>query len=868
MGKRRARPDRPPIVHWVGDREAAHSLAHVNREVVDRLIAGRRVRIADPGQNHPAVTVRHQWPPDLTRPERGAWVMVQPWEFGGLPAPWIAPMRDEVDEVWCYTTFVRDRYLEAGVDPDRLVLTPLGVDGAAFHPGRPTSADDGRFRFLFVGGTIARKGIDVLLEAWVRAFPTDDGATSLVVKGSPAAGAYAGSSIAGDLARLRERHPGAAPIEHVDADLPHAEVAALYRACDALVHPYRGEGFGLPVAEAMASGLPVLVTGRGATADFCSEETAFLIPSERRLLGATPHLPPAGPEGYWLEEPDLDALVDLLRHVRHDTADAARRADAGRRFVAEHLTWERTAAIVEDRLLPLARAPRREGPALRLSACLIVKDEAALLPGCLASLEGVVDEVVVHDTGSSDDTVAIARAAGATVVEGTWDDDFGAARNVALEACRGDWVLHIDADERIAAGVDGAALRAALASPSTADVLGVTIDNIHADGTSGTRHQGMRLFRRTRARWVGRLHEQVVARTGQANLRRGRTDLLALDHLGYQAEHMAARGKAERNVRLAEADLADAPHHDRAALLLNLARSLTVAGRHDEAARRCDEAAAEATTSPEVRTAVAHHAAELAFTAGRPADARPWVERLRDATGDSTLADFLEASAAALLGEPAPWLADLPADAEVWNEVAGVAVAADLVHQRRVLALQRAGRWGEALAADRAVAVHLLALDPDAADPIVEGLWADGPAPEVIGLAVHHGARLPAARALEWSARIRAAGLAARCPLVGRALADGVDGPERIRCAAVAASAFADDRAEQAAVVAAATLGDDDVLPVLVELDELAPALLPAVVGALARRPERRDALHGALVALGAQELAEEILAGSLRSPR
>lgn len=866
MGKRRARPDRPPIVHWVGDREAAHSLAHVNREVVARLAAGRRVRVAEPGQNHPAVTVRHQWPPDLSRPERGAWVMVQPWEFGGLPAPWIAPMRDEVDEVWCYTTFVRDRYLEAGVDPDRLVLTPLGVDGSVFHPGRPKSADDGRFRFLFVGGTIARKGIDLLLQAWVRAFPTDDGTTSLVVKGSPAAGAYAGSSIAADLARLRADHPAAAPIEHLDADLPHAEVADLYRACDALVHPYRGEGFGLPVAEAMASGLPVIVTGRGATADFCTEATAFLLPSERRPLGHAPNLPPPGPEGYWLEEPDLDALVDQLRHVRHAATDAAARAAAGAAWVAEHLTWERTAAIVEERLLALASAPSREGPGLRLSACLIVKDEAALLPGCLASLEGVVDEVVVHDTGSTDDTVAIATAAGATVVRGSWDDDFGAARNVALDACRGDWVLHIDADERVAAGFDGAALRAQLAASATPDVLGVTIDNVGADGATGTRHQGMRLFRRTRGHWLGRLHEQVVARPGQAPLRRGRTDLLALDHLGYQAEHMAARGKADRNVRLAEADLAHAPHADRAALLLNLARSLTVAGRHDEAMQRCEEAAAERTGSPEVRTAVAHHAAELAFTMGRPADARPWIERLRTEGGAVDLVDFLDASAAVLLGASAPWLADLPTGAEVWNEVSGVAVAADLLRQRRVLALQHAGRWGEALAADRAVALHLLALEPAEAEPVVEELWAAGPAPEVVGLAGHHAARLPAAGALEWSARIRAAGLAGSCPLIARAGDAALDGVERVRCAAIAATAFADDRATSAAVDAVASLGDDDVLAVLVELDELAPVLLPAVVEAVALRPERRDALHAALTALGAPELAEEILAGSLSS--
>lgn len=850
MGKRRARPERPPIVHWVGERDAAHSLAHVNRELVGRIAAGGRLRLAAPGSNHPAVTVRHQWPPDLRRPERGAWVMVQPWEFGGLPAPWIAPMRDEVDEIWCYTSFVRDRYLEAGVDPARLVLLPLGVDPAVFHPPVAARTDDGPFRFLFVGGTIPRKGIDVLLEAWVRAFPSADVAdVQLVVKGSPAAGAYAGSAIHDDLARLRAAHPAAAPIDYVDADLADAEIADLYRACDALVHPYRGEGFALPVAEAMASGLPVIVTGRGATADFCDAERAFLIPSERRLLGATPNLPPSGPEGYWLEEPDLDATVDLLRHVHADRDDAARRAAAGRRWVAEHLTWDRSAAIAEERLLALAASPRRRAERPLLSACLIVKDEADLLPGCLDSLEGLVDEIVVHDTGSSDATVAIARAAGATVVLGGWDDDFGAARNVALDACRGDWVLHVDADERVAAGVPVAALREELLRSSTADVLGVPIDNVHADGSTGVVHHGMRLFRRERGHWIGRLHEQVVARPGRHPLSRGRTTNLALDHLGYQPELMAARGKAERNVRLAEADLADAPHADRAALLLNLARSLTVAGQHEAALRRCAEADAERSASPEVRVTIAHQAAELAFTVGRPADARPWIERLRTvgvATGGtSALADFLEGSAAVLLGEPAPQLADLAPDAEVWNDVAGLTVSGDLVRQRRALALVAAERWDDAAAALVAVAselapaqVHafagqLLRLPPAVADGVAETLWVRFPTDAaVVGLAVHLGPQVALERCLEWSARVRGAGLAERCPLLTRSADASLAPLDRIQAAAVAHGAFADPRARAAVLQATDALDDADAPAAAAVLEALAPELLAEILGA------------------------------------
>ena len=85
----------------------------------------------------------------------------------------------------------------------------------------------------------------------------------------------------------------------------------------------------------------------------------------------------------------------------------------------------------------------------RIALCMIARDEEAMLGACLASVAGVGDDIVVVDTGSRDRTVEIAKAAGARIVPHVWQDDFAAARNVSIRATDCDWVLVLDADERL-----------------------------------------------------------------------------------------------------------------------------------------------------------------------------------------------------------------------------------------------------------------------------------------------------------------------------------------------------------------------------------------------------------------------------------
>jgi len=213
---------------------------------------------------------------------------------------------------------------------------------------------------------------------------------------------------------------------------------------------------------------------------------------------------------------------------------------------------------------------------IRISAVLIVRNEESFLEGCLASIVDHVDEMVVVDTGSVDGTMAIARSFGVKLLERQWRHDFAWARNEGLEAASGNWILYIDADERLTVP-PGASLRDNLGGADTWCAMVWFSPTVHA-----TPYREYRLFRNDpRLRFKGSMHEtilpdlDVLRETIGAKITESPVELV---HLGYEG---GSEWKHQRNLPLLRAAIAEDPN--RLYYYYHLSFTLAALGQVDEA---------------------------------------------------------------------------------------------------------------------------------------------------------------------------------------------------------------------------------------------------------------------------------------------
>lgn len=342
-------PAKAPVrVGWEGhyDGSAQGSWALVNARLLPVLrdTAGVRVNAFPPAPDlqgdggrfdvwvthyYPPLAGRDAWAPPPTCSRR--WVCWVAWEHGPVPPAWQEAWRlGGVAEVWVPSEHTRRLVLgSTALHPARVRVVPYGVDTEVFSPEAPPwKRDSEAFRVLYVGGPLWRKGVDLAIEAYDRAFSAGD-PVRLILKLQGAGSFYR------DAPAVR---PPRRPHQVIRRDdLSDAEMAGMMTACDVLVAPYRAEGFCLPVLEAMACGLPVVHPAHGPAPEYSGGGVATIaVP----LDGG---------------EPDVMATARALRWLwKHPEAREHMGAQA--RLVAGSLDWRHVAEGVAERLAAVARS--------------------------------------------------------------------------------------------------------------------------------------------------------------------------------------------------------------------------------------------------------------------------------------------------------------------------------------------------------------------------------------------------------------------------------------------------------------------------------------------------------------------------------
>lgn len=285
---------------------------------------------------YPDVAIANAYPVRVERLNAGLAFAAFAWEVSRVPPAIVRAFERELDGVGATSLHVK-RALEASGATLPVAVVGNGVSLPPDFEALPPEALPGarRHRFLHVGSGFPRKGVDVLLAAYFEAFSGRDD-VSLILKTAPAPE----QRVAELLEAARARHPDPPHVLLIDAVWPARRVAGLYKAASAYVHAARAEGFGLPVAEAMLAGLPVVASASAGLADFCTPETAWTIPFREAPAAGSLALPGAV---WW--EPDAAALAEAMRALASGAAagETAQRARRARALVAERYGWRAVA---------------------------------------------------------------------------------------------------------------------------------------------------------------------------------------------------------------------------------------------------------------------------------------------------------------------------------------------------------------------------------------------------------------------------------------------------------------------------------------------------------------------------------------------
>lgn len=360
-----------------GPYDSSYSLALVNRELAKALSDQYPDRVGlyategpgnyavDPDflQQHPRIAQMAQAATQLPVPECTLRLLYPPrsrnmqgqfnamscygWEESSFPQTYVTQFNLYLDFATSMSRYVTRLLQDNGVTCP-LFTTGIGVDHILQHPVDARSLPvlpAQCLKLLHISSCFPRKGVDVLLRAYGQQFSTQDN-VCLIIKTF----ANPHHDIEQQLLQWKDELSNPPHVILINQDLDDSAIRALYQQADVLVAPSRGEGFGLPMAEAMLHQLPVITTGYGGQTDFASERTAWLI--DYQFARAKSHMQQAN--SVWVE-PDARHLASLMgsfygAYCQHQLAAFSADRVARASVEIQHHSWEKVAQRTDQAL--------------------------------------------------------------------------------------------------------------------------------------------------------------------------------------------------------------------------------------------------------------------------------------------------------------------------------------------------------------------------------------------------------------------------------------------------------------------------------------------------------------------------------------
>ena len=315
-------------VRVIQNRKTTKTLEHVPQEVVDAIVKG--------DERMDGFYIKYHMGSAFQRRHIDRFIGYTMLEASLIPESYVKAINEQCERVIVPCKQNKQAFIDSGVKCD-IGVVPLGLDLDIF-PKLDREREDGTFVFGVMGGLTYRKGVDVLIEAFKKAFTKKDN-VHLFIKSLPWARLGSGTFL-----KSEDLHHPQITTVFQDWD-PEELIEKFFAAVDCFVFPTRGEGFGLPPLEAMATGLPVICTNWSGPEEFMRDNHSY--PLDYNLVDM-----PGAPLGYPKElyregqkwaAPDVDHLVELMRHVYENRDKAKAKGDQAAGYVRRHFSTENVA---------------------------------------------------------------------------------------------------------------------------------------------------------------------------------------------------------------------------------------------------------------------------------------------------------------------------------------------------------------------------------------------------------------------------------------------------------------------------------------------------------------------------------------------